>query len=384
MQQAEQQELTKQRDRTEGYLRVDPNNKQLLTRAVELNLSLGNANGAQSHALSALALFPDDALIQCLHAHVLFAQHRWSEAAAIYQTLLSSNSDADLAFSLANCQSMEGQHQVALDTMAPFEALPDLPAETITLLVRACHHVGKLERAIDLIAQHHTRLAQSPAFLAAASLVYFDADNAVEAERFSHAALALGERPVEALVANASLALARIDGDQAYALFDEAIAINPTDGRSWAGIGLASMAKKDFAGAATQLAHAVTLTPGNVGIWNSLGWSHLLIQALDEADRAFSSALALDRNVAETHGSLAAVAALRGERATAEATIQRAMRLDSACLSAQIAQAILNGDVADRERFIAMALQMVEGGNYALGTDLKQLLKSKLVEEGMA
>jgi hypothetical protein len=56
---------------------------------------------------------------------------------------------------------------------------------------------------------------------------------------------------------------------------------------------------------------------------------------------AVEHALDLDRNFAESHGSLATVAALRGDQATAKREIDIANRLDPGCLSAKLAASLL-------------------------------------------
>lgn len=377
-QQPTQQELAQKRDRTEGYLRSDPKNKELLIRAVELNLALSNPTGAQGHAKAALALFPDDPFIGCLNAHVLSAQHKWDEAAPIYAALLKTISDPALAASLAHCQVWQGLHQEALATMAPFAQLPELPATTVTLMVRALCHVGKLDRATAMVQQHRGRLAAEPMFLAAASLAYLDAGDVAQAAAFSNAALALGERPIEALVVNATLSLAQGESAAAIEQFQQALAINPNEGRSWAGMGEANLLIRDYAAAKGQLERAVKLMPRHIGSRASLGWCHVFSQDLGAADEAFQQALAIDRNFAETHGSIAAVAAMRGERAAAEQGIERALRLDPACMSARFAQMVLGGQTADPDRFYALAMRVVGGRKNAFGVDLKDMVDQQL------
>lgn len=367
--QTSQEELTRQRDRTESYLKVDPNNKQLLTRTIELNLALSNPAGAEPHARAAVAAFPYDPMIVCLQAHVFAAQHRWIEAAPIYAALLAQISDPDLAFSLASCQVWLGQHQAALDTMAPFEHAPDLPAASVTLLVRAYHHVGKLERAIEVVAQHEARLAADPVFLAAASMAYIDSNKGAEAVRMSKAALAHGERPIEALVVSATLCLENADADGALAQFQEALALNPHEGRIWNGLGMANLLKRDFAAAGQQLARAAELMPANIANWTSLGWCSVMRNQLGDADAAFARALDLDPEMSETHGSIALVAALRGKREEAEAALQRAMHLNPQCVTGTMACMALDGKLADMEHFRTTTLKATAGRKNLFGVD---------------
>ena len=96
-------EIRRECDRTESYLRFDPTNKLLLTRAIELNLALVNTDAALAHARAATAAHPDDIMLQCLLAHAHAARREWDLAAPIYASLIETRSEAGLAFSLANC-----------------------------------------------------------------------------------------------------------------------------------------------------------------------------------------------------------------------------------------------------------------------------------------
>ncbi|NHZ42600.1 tetratricopeptide repeat protein [Massilia aquatica] len=370
-QQTSQEDLTRQRDRTEEYLAADPTNKKLLTRAIELNLALSNPAGAEPHAAAAVAAFPQDPMIVCLQAHVFAAQQRWSDAAPIYAALLSQISDPDLAFSLATCQFWLGQHQAALDTMAPFERAPDLPAATVTLLVRANHHIGNTARAIELIEQHEARLSADPVFLAAASLAYADSNKGAEAIRLSEAALAHGARPLEALVVSATLCLEDADADGALALFQEALALNPQEGRIWNGLGMANLLKRDFPAAGQQLERAAELMPSNIANWTSLGWCRVMSNQPAKADAAFSRALELNPDMSETHGSIAFVAALRGERVAAEAALQRALRLNPQSVTGTMARMALDGKLSDLEQFRSTTLKATAGRTNLFGVDFK-------------
>jgi Flp pilus assembly protein TadD len=81
-----------------------------------------------------------------------------------------------------------------------------------------------------------------------------------------------------------------------------------------------------------------------------LGWTYLLSGDLGSAERAFQRALELNRNFSETHGSLAAIAALRGDSVTAQRYMEVAQRLDPMCLSAQFTKSVLAGRGGDDEK----------------------------------
>jgi tetratricopeptide (TPR) repeat protein len=354
-----QQDLVSQLQRTEGYLAIDPDNTDLLAAAIDLSLATADIARAQRHAAAACARYPGDPYFDYRRGHVLVALQQWSEAAALFATLLADHRDVNLAYSLANCQLQLGRFQVAATTLAPYSHDSALPPEAATLLVRALHFLGQFDEADGLIAAHRPRLAADAGFLAAASLLYLDAGKLALAQELSEQAIASGPRPIEALVVHATLALAHTDAGAAIDGFNEVLARNPREGRSWSGLGMASLLRHDLGGAKVQLEQAVKFMPGHIGSWHALGWCRLLQHDLDGAHGAFAQALALDRNFGESHGALAVVAALRGDRVASEAGIERGLRLDPTGLSARYAEMVLSGQASDPERFKVIARRVL-------------------------
>ena len=153
------------------------------------------------------------------------------------------------------------------------------------------------------------------------------------------------------------------------------LAKKPDEGRSWSGLGMASLLQRDLAGAAVQLEQAVKFMPKHIGTWHALGWCRLFAGDQNGAAQAFETALGLDRNFGESHGGMAVVAAIRGERAAAEGSIDRAMRLDPQGLSARYAQMVLSGQTSDPERFRAIAHRLMSSHKTLSGEDLSTVVK---------
>jgi len=82
-----------------------------------------------------------------------------------------------------------------------------------------------------------------------------------------------------------------------------------------------------------------------------MGWSQLVQRKMDSARSSFESALALDRNFAESHGGLAVVLALENDVQGAREHVERALRLDPGNLSGRFAQAILKGEINNPDAF---------------------------------
>lgn len=372
---ANQQDLISRLHRTEGYLASDPSNVELLARAIDLSLEAHDLDRAAGHAEHARAHHPADPYLQCRYGHVLLAQGKASEAAPVFSGLLDAHPDVHLAYGLAACQLAGGAWADALATLAPYRDDPSLPPEAVSLMVRALHQLGDYAAGAALVEAWQEALQDHPDFCAAAGLFCLDAGQFDRAAALAERAMAAGQHSLEVLVTSATVALGRTDAELARQRFKEALAMNPSEGRSWSGLGMASMLGGDMAGAALQFEQAVRFMPAHIGSWHALGWCKLFAEDLDAAEDAFSAALAIDRNFGETHGALAVVAAHRGLSERARAGIEVALRLDAQCLSARYAEMALNGQLADPERFKAIALRLIRHHKTPAGEELGSVVE---------
>ncbi|WP_426104811.1 tetratricopeptide repeat protein [Massilia sp. TSP1-1-2] len=372
-----QQDLVSRLERTEAYLASDPANPELLAIAIELNVATDDLPRAARHADHARAAHPADPLLQYRRGHVLVAQGRWREAEPLFACLLASNPNVNVnvVYSLALCQFSAGEHATALATLRAYCDDPALPPQGATLLVRAMHQLGQYDEGAALIESYADRYLDDANYCAAASLLCVDAGRFAQGALLAERALAGDARPLEALVASATLALGSADAARASERFTEALAHNPGEGRSWSGLGMASMLERDMAGAIPQLERAVRLMPGHIGSWHALGWCRLLTHDVAGAEQAFDAALALDRNFGESHGAMAAVAARRSQHALAAASIKTALRLDPSCLSARYAEMVQSGDADDPERFKVLALRLVRAHQTPDGENLAAVVQ---------
>jgi tetratricopeptide (TPR) repeat protein len=357
--------LSAQLANTEAYLAADPGNAPLLARAIDLCLELGDPARALPHADAASAAMPGDPFLAYRHGIVLMALREWGTARAILAPLAARERDVNLATSAATCAMMQNDAGAVLATLAPFEADPGLPGAAVILLVRAHHHSADLERALAVVSAHRERMLGDAAFCGAAALACLDAEQLDEAAAFSTAARAAaaaqGGSTLEADVTSATIALAHTDPDTAAAGFETVLAAHPNEGRSWSGLGLANLLRRDLPAAGPQLEQAVQLMPGHIGSWHALGWCRIFEGDYAAARQAFETALDLDRNFAESHGGLAVVAALTGQREEAADAAQRALGLDRTSLAARYAQMVLAGDTLDPDRFRTLALRLLRG-----------------------
>lgn len=363
-----------QLERHEAYLLADPGNAGLLARVIDLCLAEGAAQRAADHVREALARFPDDPYFLGRQGHVFLLTQQWEQAAALFEALLKTSVDPHLAFNLAYARQMQGRYAEAWEALSSQVSAGEPTSAALTVAVRSLQHLGRHDEALALIGTHEARCQGDSQFLAAAALVYLDTGDLTQAERLNAAASAADHPPLEALVVGGSLALARTDSAAATAQFQAALARNPEEGRSWSGLGMASLLNHDAAEAQGQMEKAVKYMPGHIGSWHVLAWCKVLRSDLAGAEADFRTALELDRNFGESHGGLAVVHAMLGRRGDAEAGIERALRLDAQGLSARYAQMLLSGETADPARFRSLALRLLAGRKTADGQNLADVV----------
>lgn len=320
-----------------AYLDADPDNLSLLVDAAEAAL---NAREPQrsldllDHHL-AIAPLPDRALsIAGLAAMKLGDFVR--AGAHFSEALLAHRADSALRFNLAWCLAMQKHRQQALALLdrATTDALP----QAAMLEVQLLHDAGEFDEATERARLHLNRHGEHNGLLAVTSVLALDVDDLDLAAACAGRA---GEHP-DALTTLGTLALDREEPNDALGFFDRALAREFNNARAWVGRGLARLAGGDTTGQAAQdIERGAAIFGQHSGSWIAAGWAHLVSNDYGSARQCFETALALDRNFAETHGSLAALAILEGRSDEGRALMKTAQRLDQQSFSALLAQALL-------------------------------------------
>lgn len=349
----------------EGYLRSDPGNTSLLVDAFEAALRCAEWGQAAFHLRHGQALAPQDAGWDLREGDFWLAQSQFDRAKGVLEPLVALRDPPPgfpdvVLHNLTYIDFHEHNYAACVARMAArFETVPiaqieEKPAspQLQHLWLRALHRVGELQRAIDWTRAQAKAGQLSPEAAGIASLIALDAGDVMSARTWSDTAIrdadALG-KPIEALVTQASLALAARDGPRAQALASSALQLNPDDGRAWSARAFADLLSGELDIARAHFSKALATMPEHIGTWHGQGWTQLLIHDLDAAQRSFGAALALDRNFAESHGGLAVVLALKKRAEEAHTHALLAMKLDPSNLSGRYAQAILSGDVQEAE-----------------------------------
>lgn len=355
--------------RLDGYLRHDPDNQTLLLDAFETARQLREWPRAAAYAEQALRQRPD-APWRLRAGEVALAQLHWEAAASMFDAVrLDPTAGDDVRFAaehqLAEVMLHTGRPDMGVVLLA--ERLEGAAGRTSAapatqaLWLRLLHRVGRLQDAVDCAQRWEGQGLLAPFAAGVASLAALDLDRVEMAERWAQAALEAGHRQFEALITRASVALGRADAATAHALLSEALRLNPGDGRSWSMLAFADLLSQQFDHAVEHFETALKYMPEHIGTWHGLGWTLVLRQDLVRARQVFEHALEMDRNFAESHGGLAVVLALAGERAAAAAAAETARRLDRASVAARYAEAVMAGEHHDFARLRQLAARALAG-----------------------
>jgi len=334
--------------RLQGYLAGDANNAQLLGDVADLQLQLALWADAKATLARLLALAPADATAR----YRLAVAERASSNAAAAQPLLAGlvaegHSHPAVLQELARCEAQLG-HWAAVQqalTTVDAAALPVDEADAVRLLrVRALHHQGDLQAALaEAEAWRSARGADLPTLgLAAMATLHLDA------EQLDSAAALVASAAPEQLAGNAELAtaagfieLSRGHASAAEALLSQSARQQPSLGRAHLGLGLTAAYAGDLPRAIEALKAATAATPSHLGSWHALAWMQMLNQDFADAEASLRAALDQDANFGETHGGLALLAALRGDREAAEAHVRTGVRLDPQGVNVTVARVAL-------------------------------------------
>jgi Flp pilus assembly protein TadD len=345
--------------RMESFLKSDPGNRELLATVIDLRLAARQPEQAQQGVDAALALFPGDPFFTARAGNVLIATGQWAKAGALFAPLLAAQPDVHLAYNLAYCWYWLGRYAEAEAVLAPYAASPETGSEAVTLLLRVQHHLGRFADALALIEARFEQCKGDPDFLGAASLLHMDEGLEQSAAQLSALSLGSGQRTIESLVVAGMMALSRTQPDQAIALFLEVLAKKPGDARSWSGLGMASLSKGDVQNALVQLGQAYKLMPNDIGTLHGLAWCKILLRDLAGAETLVQTALTADPSYTESHGAVAVIAAMRGERALAEAALARVDALGGGSHAADYARRLLSGQHPEAMQFEPLAMRLL-------------------------
>lgn len=354
-----------------GFLDSDPDNPTLLADAVRAGLDAGRTDSAETLATHLRLVAPGSFEGEYLTG--LIAMHRgdFSAAAARFATILDRTNDPATRFNLAWSRAMIGEKSDALTVLDPAtaEALPSAAMLRVQLLHEAADFDGALVEGKAALS----RFPNDRGLLAAMATLALDVEDTDLARDCAHRA---GDHP-EALAAVGVLGLQGGDVTGARHAFDRSLAERDHNPRAWIGRGLVGLAEQNPAEAAPDIDRGAQQFGDHIGSWIAAGWAWYLAGDVAAAQLRFERALAIDPAFAESHGSLAVIDIARGDRDAARHKMATALRLDRACFSAALAQALLaSGDPERAAAIVERAMTTpIDGGQLTLASYLAGLTR---------
>jgi tetratricopeptide (TPR) repeat protein len=331
------------------FLAVEPGNARLRRDVVNTAVAAGQFDYVRELAESRLADAPDDAEAQFDRATALIGLVDYDAALEALQPL-----DATIPgvrFNTGLCLAMLGRHAEARAYLEAGYAAGERTPSLLKFLLLTLHHIGDLQAACTLVESNEAAFASSPDLSGHVALMYHDAGLPDRAYPWAVRTLAQDPDNIDALIVDGTRRAEQFDAQGAHASFERVLKRAPENGRAWIGIATMTMASQDFAKATEQFERGLRALPRDLGAWQALGWNHLLAGNLEQAEKVFNHALGINRNFCESHGGLASVAALRGDRIAAERLIRVATGLDKDCYSARFARAVLAGMTGGEDSF---------------------------------
>jgi Tfp pilus assembly protein PilF len=327
--------------RLQQYLLQDPDNGELLAATCDAAIEAGAHECVQGCIASARTLnlpWPP-----------------WAERTA---RLALERAIAD--FQRGDMGSARDQVAAWVTGDEPREPLESWRLPMQVLWLRATHRCGLVLEAVAWAQRQGKQGSLHPAAAGVASLAAVDTDDFKLAERLAGDALQAGAASQEALVALASVALARRDAGAAKDLLRQALSTSPDEGRTHSLMGLVHLQARDFAQAQASFETALATMPAHVGTWHGLGWARLLQGDRARAADAFDRALELDRNFAESHGAVGLMLLLAGRGREANHHLDLADRLDRANVTGRYARALVAGEAGHAQALHALADRLLD------------------------
>lgn len=360
---SEQARATERLDSLEGFLKTDAVNLLLRRDAFETALRAGQWKRAAHHLQigqqqSASSDDSNTALSWDLReGDFWLAQKQWASAREVMQRLMQ-HACAPEAFrdavlhNLAYIDFCENQFLACIEKliprMQPSDAPPPVAGSALQQLwLRALHHLGRTAQACQWALAAERAQQLDPRAAGVASTIALDEGDLGSAQRWSAAALAASQArdqapPIEALVTQAGLALARQDVVAADQLAEVALQSNPGEARAWSVRGYAGLLQGQRGSAsASFFREASKLQPLDVGHWQGLAWAQLGQGDLASAMQTLEHALTLDAQDAETHGALAMGYVFQGQHDAARRHLSTALQLEPDSITAAYAQHLL-------------------------------------------
>lgn len=341
------------------HLEADPENSRLRRDCLDAAVAAGEFGFVHELAEKRLASMPADPEAQFDRATALIGLKYFAGAIEALKPL-----DATIPgvrFNTGLCLFMLGNYAEARPYFSAGYDAGERSAGQLRVYLRALHHIGDFDTATAIMKSNAALIASDSELAGVCSMLAIDTSDIVSGKRFAQIALAGNPDNLDALVAAGTLQSVELQIPQARAAFEHALTVQPECSRAWIGLGMLAMGDRNFSAAIEQLERGLAGLPGHIGSWHALAWAHLFGGNIDAAEKEFQHALELNRNFSESHGALGVIAAMRGDRASAERFIEVAERLDPKGMTAKYASTLLASSPEEGRRMLADLIETVPG-----------------------
>ncbi|OLL30853.1 hypothetical protein BTH42_14855 [Burkholderia sp. SRS-W-2-2016] len=363
-------------ERLLGYLDSDPTNVTLLGDAAACAFDAQRFDLCDELLIRQQARGTSTPASMNLYGLCAMARGKFDEALRAFAALPDHDRNPVIRYNKAYAHAMLSQFDEATGLLDEdvWTAVP----QAIALRMRALHHLGRLDEVIELGKRYADHPEAGPEICGLLATALFDSEDVAGAAQFASRAMSLPD----GLAVNGLLALNEGSSTEALALFSRALAIRPDNSRALLGTGLALLEQHRFEEAAQQIDTAALAFRSHAGSWVAAGWAYLLKGDLVQARARFEQGGSVDRGFAEVPGALAIVALKEGRLDDARAQTKIALRLDPGCLSAALAQALIEvqaGNQANANTLLDTALKRPID---AQGNTIERALSRKFSQMG--
>ncbi|MEO7065613.1 MAG: tetratricopeptide repeat protein [Rhodanobacter sp.] len=336
--------------RLRAFVERDPLNPILLCDLLDELLAEGRVDDALAQLRASPSEMRTLPAVRFREARCALVHHDFLAVAALLQPLMDqvAGVPAGIAHDLAYAQFALGHLDDALQVLAATQPQGEDAVAVAVLKARIYYQQLRYDDALDVLQPitDGPRLAEA---LGLRAILLLDKGEMAEASSAAGQALGINPMQYEAMIVRGTVALEEQQLELSQAVFEQVLTVDPHSGRALLGMGENQMLRAAVPEARALIERASEEMPQHIGTWHALAWCQLLEGDLQGAARSFERAFAIDRTFGETHGGMALVSALRGERRAAEESIKRAMRLAPHGLSARYAQSVLLLDAGQPE-----------------------------------
>ncbi len=224
-------------DRLASLLKAEPENLPLHRECVELALREGRYEQALDLVDARLCRHAGEAETLYARSNALIGLKRYADALVVLKSL-EDQGVAQLAVmrNLATCHYLLQQFENSRAYADRLIAAGEASAGTVYLAVSSLHHLGEIDEALKLADAHSSTAEQDGPLAGVCALVYIDGENSTKAGKFAAVALAHNPDSIDGLTAQATLAAAELDAENAERQFIRVTELSPNNGRAWLGL----------------------------------------------------------------------------------------------------------------------------------------------------